>query len=258
MIKVSIITVTYNSEEYIKDCIRSVLLQTYPNVEYIIIDGSSTDNTLKIINDENINGKIKVVSESDNGIYDAMNKGIKLATGDIIGILNSDDFFSEERIIEKVVDIFNNEDIDVLYGDVQFVDPQETTKIIRYYSSKRFSPKMFKYGFMPAHPTFYAKKNLFTEFGYYKTDYKIAADFELLIRFLHNTQIKYFYIELPLVSMRTGGKSNASITSKFILNKETLRACKENNISTNIIKIYSKYLIKIFEYINIAKKAKIN
>ena len=245
---VSIITVSYNSVGTISDTIKSVLAQTYPNIEYIIIDGFSTDGTIELINSY---GKSisKFVSEPDKGIYDAINKGIKLAAGDIIGILNSDDFFYDNNVIERVAVAFEENEIDAVFGDVQFVDPEKTSKIIRYYSSKNFNPAKFKFGFMPAHPSFYVKRELFEKLGYYKTDYKIAADYELLIRFLYVNQIKYKYIEMPFVSMRTGGVSNKSICSNVTLNKEIARACKENGIHTNYLYIYSKYFLKMFEFL---------
>jgi glycosyltransferase involved in cell wall biosynthesis len=247
-LSISVITVSHNSISTIPDTIKSVLAQTYPNIEYIIIDGSSTDGTIDSIN---FFGKSisKFVSEPDKGIYDAINKGIKLATGDIIGILNSDDFFYDNNIIERVAVAFGENEIDAVFGDVQFVDPEKTSKIIRYYSSKNFNPAKFKFGFMPAHPSFYVKRELFEKLGYYTTDYKIAADYELLIRFLYVNQIKYKYIEMPFVSMRTGGVSNKSICSNVTLNKEIARACKENGIRTNYLYIYSKYFLKMFEFL---------
>ncbi|MCX6254224.1 MAG: glycosyltransferase family 2 protein [Bacteroidia bacterium] len=246
-LSVSIITVSHNSIGTISDTIKSVLGQTYPNIEYIIIDGSSTDGTIELIN--SFSKRIsKFVSEPDVGIYDAINKGIRLATGNIVGILNSDDFFYDNNVIEKVVKSFNENKIDGLYGDVQFVDPIKTSKIIRYYSSKHFKTWKFKFGFMPAHPTVYLKREIFEKLGYYKTDYKIAADFELLIRFMYINKIKCKYLEMPFVAMRSGGVSNKSFKSNFILNKEIARACKENGIKTNYFFIYSKYLSKVFEF----------
>ena len=244
--KVSIITVVFNNASTIRDTIESVLNQTYKNIEYIIIDGASTDQTLEQINSfSNIIDQI--VSEADSGIYDAMNKGIKLATGDIVGILNADDFFCNDQVIQKVVEVFTKDEIDAVYGDVQFVNPSNLNKIVRYYSSKRFNSSKFKYGFMPAHPSFYVKREFFGKFGYYKEDYLIASDYELLIRFLYNKEIKYKYIEMPFVTMRTGGLSNKSFKNRFILNKEIIHACKENGIETNSLKIYSKYFRKVFE-----------
>ena len=244
---VSIITVSYNSSATISDTIKSVLSQSYANIEYIIIDGSSTDNTIELIN--SFGDKIsKFVSEPDLGIYDAINKGIRLAKGDIVGILNSDDFFYDNNVIEKVVQAFNEFDIDAVFGDVQFVDQIKISKTVRFYSSKHFDVRKFKFGFMPAHPSFYAKRDLFETIAYYKTDYKIAADFELLVRFLAINKIRYKYLEMIFVSMRAGGVSTKSIKSNFILNKEIVRACRENNIRTNYFYIYSKYFTKVFEF----------
>jgi len=247
-LSVSIITVSYNSVETINDTINSVLSQTYKNIEYIIIDGSSVDGTIELV--QSFGKRIsKFISQPDDGIYEAINKGVKIASGDIIGILNSDDFFCDNLVIEKIVNSFLKTDIDAVIGDVQFVDPEKTSKIVRYYSSRHFNPRKFKYGFMPAHPSFYVKKELFERFGFYKTDYKIAADYELLIRFLYINKIRYKYIEMPFVSMRTGGVSNKSFYSNIILNKEIVRACKENGINTNYILVYSKYFSKMFELI---------
>lgn len=246
-ILVSIITVCFNSERYLHDTIRSILSQSYKNIEYIIVDGASTDGTLNVIY-SNLNCIDKFISGNDLGIYDAINKGIRLSTGNIVGILNSDDFLPEPTIIEKISEEFQNSDINALYGDVVFVKPENPDRIVRYYSSKDFNPDKFRDGYMPAHPSFYVRRELFEKFGYYKTDYSIAADFELLVRFLYVNRIKYKYIEMPFVKMRTGGISTRSWKSNYILNKEIMRACKENGIKTNYINIYSKYLRKIFEY----------
>ena len=246
--KVSLITVTYNSEQTLPDTIKSVLSQTYTEIEYIIIDGLSTDGSREII--ESFGNRIsKFISEKDSGIYDALNKGIKIATGKIIGILNSDDFFHNDKVIERLVSEFNENEIDAVYGDVQFVNREKTSKIVRYYSSKRFNLQRFKYGILPAHPSFYAKRELFEKYGYYNTNYKIAGDFELLIRFLFTHKVKTKYIPMSFVSMRTGGISNKSFVSKITLNREIARACRENGINTNYLYIYSKYLFKIFEFL---------
>jgi glycosyltransferase involved in cell wall biosynthesis len=255
-LKVSIITVCFNSEKTISDTINSVLSQSYKEIEYIIIDGGSSDGTLQIIKSYTC-GIAKFISEPDNGIYEAINKGIRFATGDIIGILNSDDIIEDKRVIEKIANTFSENEIDAVYGDVQFVDAKKGSKIVRYYSSKGFYPGKFKFGYMPAHPSFYVKRELYEKMGYYKTDYKIAADYELLIRFLYVYKIKYKYLEMPFVSMRTGGVSNKTILSNIILNKEIARACKENGIHTNYLFIYSKYFLKMFEFIgnhNVHKK----
>lgn len=251
--KISIITVTYNSAATVRDTIESVLSQTYNNIEYIIIDGNSKDNTLDIVKEygERIS---KVVSEPDKGIYDAMNKGISMATGDVVGILNSDDFYHTNDIITKIANAFiEDKTIHSVFGDVRFVNPENLNKTVRYYSSKNFSPARFRFGFMPAHPTFFTYKKYFDELGYYKTDYKIAADYELLIRFLYVRRISYQYIPLDFMKMRTGGASTRSFKSNIILNREIVRACTENGIYTNFPLLFLKYFIKIWELIIVKK-----
>jgi glycosyltransferase involved in cell wall biosynthesis len=244
---ISVITVSRNCEATIIDTINSVLSQSYPAIEYIIIDGSSTDGTVDLIS--SFGSRIsKFISEPDDGMYDAINKGIRLSSGNIIGILNSDDFFYDKEVISRVAEAFSENDIDAVYGDVKFVDPKNTSEIVRNYSSKHFNRGRFKFGFMPAHPSFYAKRELFEKFGYYKTDYTIAADFDLLIRFIYTNKIRCKYLEMPFAIMRTGGKSTKSFRSNIILNREIKRACRENGISTSYIKIYSKYFLKMFEY----------
>ena len=244
--KISIITATYNSEAHIADCVRSVNSQTYDNIEHIIIDGASKDNTVKII-EETPNRVTKIVSEPDKGIYDAMNKGIRMATGDVIGILNSDDFFTSDDVIETVVDTFNNNDIDALYGDVHFVDPDDLNKCVRYYSSAIFKPSLFRFGFMPAHPSFYMKRECYEKYGLYALDYKIASDYDLLIRYLYKEKINYKYLKKDFVTMRTGGVSTENFNSSVTLNREIVKACKKYGIKTNMFLLSLKYLYKIFE-----------
>lgn len=252
--KISIITTTYNSEKTITDTIESVLNQTYKDIEYIIIDGNSNDNTINIVKHyvPLFNGRIKWISESDNGIYDAMNKGIKLATGDIIGTLNADDFFSNDTIIEAIQQEFQkNKSLDAIYGDVHFVNPCDLKKCVRYYSSKIFKPSLMKLGFMPAHPSFYVKKGCFTQYGLYKTDYKIAADFELLLRFIYIHKISTQYIPIDMVTMRTGGASTSGYKSHLLITKEHLKAFRENKIKSNLFLLSLRYIYKI---ITIKKK----
>lgn len=246
-LKVTIITVSFNSAGTIAGTINSVLAQTYPEIEYIIIDGSSTDGTVDMIKPY-LTRISKFIIEPDKGIYEAINKGIRLATGDIVGILHSDDFFYDSNVLEKVVKGFESKEIDAVIGDVQFVDPSDTSKIVRYFSSRKFSLAKFRFGFMPPHPSFYVRRELYEKLGYYKTDYKIAADFELVLRFLLINKIKYKYLEMPFVSMRSGGVSNKTIGSNITLNKEIDRACRENGIYTNYLLIYSKYITKVFEF----------
>ena len=246
--KVSIITVVFNNATTIGDAIDSVLKQTYPNIEYIVIDGASTDGTVKII--KSYGDKITTfISEPDSGLYDAMNKGINKATGDIVGILNSDDFYVDEQVIETVVDAFEQNNVDAIFADLVVVNPDNLKKTVRHYSSKAFHPRKFAYGWMPAHPTFFVKKSCYDTYGLYKTDYKIAADYELLTRFLYRHYISYHYLEKVIIKMRTGGVSTQNLKSNWVLNKEIVRACSENGIKTNMFKISLKYFKKIFELI---------
>lgn len=244
--KISIITTTYNSASTIKNTLESVNTQTYSIIEHIIIDGDSKDNTLELV--KKYGDRVSVIiSEPDKGVYDAMNKGIKLATGDVIGILNSDDFFTSNDIIETVVDNFNNYDIDALYGDVHFVNPEDLSNCVRYYSSSIFKPSLFRFGFMPAHPSFYMKRDCYQKYGLYSLDYKIASDYDLLIRYLHKEKIKYKYLKQDFVTMRTGGISTQNFNSRVTLNKEIVRACKKYGIYTNMFFLSLKYLYKVFE-----------
>jgi glycosyltransferase involved in cell wall biosynthesis len=248
MIRVSIITVVYNNE-FIGTAIESVIAQDYPNIEYIVVDGGSTDRTLEIINTyrRRIN---TVLSEPDLGIYDAINKGIKLATGDYVGLLHADDFLSDAAVISRVVAAFhNNPGVNAAYADVIFTDPQDLNKVLRYYSSKHFKPWMFKFGFQPAHPTFYAEKALFLKYGLYSTKYKIAGDFELLMRFMYIHKVKALYVRDVWVKMRIGGVSTAGLKSLFKLNKEILLACRANEVYSNPAMVYSKYMVKWWGFI---------
>lgn len=244
--KISIITATYNSEATIRDTLESVNAQTYPHIEHIIVDGNSKDNTLEIVKKYGKRVSL-IISEPDKGIYDAMNKGIKAATGDVIGILNSDDFFTSDNVISAIVFAFENNDIDAVYGDVHYVNPENLNKCVRYYSSAVFKPSLFKFGLMPAHPSFYVKRSCYEKYGLYSLDYKIASDFDLLIRFLYTHKIKYRYLKKDFVTMRTGGASTKNLNSRMLLNKEDLKACRKYGIATNIFMIMFKYLYKIFE-----------
>lgn len=251
MLKISIITVSYNSEKTIYDTIKSVYNQDYDNIEYIIVDGNSSDNTTNIIKEfePKFNGKIKWISESDKGIYDAMNKGFMMATGDIVGILNSDDFYTSNNVITTVANAFNNNKIDAIYADVHFIKDNNPEKISRYYSSKIFKRWLMRFGFMPAHPSFYIKRECLNKFGLYNTSYKIAADFEFLLRTIFIGKIKTQYIAKDFVTMRTGGASTSGINSHKQIMREHIRAFKENNIFTNRLLLSMRYIYKIFEII---------
>ena len=245
--KISIVTVCYNSEKTIRDTIESVLSQDYPDIEYLIIDGLSNDNTYNIINQ--YRGSIaKVISEPDNGIYDAMNKGIKHATGDVIGILNSDDFFENSFVISDVVNHFNSNPLaDLIIGDVVYVKPLERERITRFYSSRKFKPFKLRFGWMPPHAATYIKKEVYESIGKYSTGFKISADYELFVRMLLVHKLAYSRIDQVLVRMRTGGVSSAGLKSNFLLNVEIVKACKDNGVYTNIFLVLLKIPIKLLE-----------
>lgn len=244
--KISLLTVSFNSAATIKDTIESVKSQDYKDIEYIVVDGNSKDGTVDIIKSYD-SFVSKWISEPDAGIYDAMNKAIKMSTGDIVGILNSDDFFYNQQIISQVVAAFTDSSIDAVFGDLVFVNPDNLGKVVRKYSSAKWHPAKFARGFMPAHPTVFVRRVYYEKFGVFKADYKIAADYELLIRFLYVHRLKYKYLPITMVKMRRGGVSSRNLKSNLILNKEIIRACRENGIRTNIFKIYPKYFIKLFE-----------
>lgn len=244
--KVSIITVSYNCEATIEDTILSVASQDYSNIEHIVIDGASTDKTFEIIKKHRfLLGT--VISEPDNGIYEAMNKGIRCATGDIVGILNADDIYYDPTCISAVVREFEEKKVGAVCGNLIYVKPGNLNKPVRFYSSKGFRPSMFAYGMMPAHPAFFVLHKYYKAHGLYEEDYKIAADFELLLRFLKIHRIYYSCLSKTLIKMRTGGVSTRNLKGNWVLNKEILKACRANNVRTNMVSIYLKYVVKIFQ-----------
>lgn len=247
--KISIITVCYNSADTVRDTIESVLSQSYSDIEYIVVDGMSTDSTLEIINE--YRDRIStVVSEPDRGIYDAMNKGIKLASGDFVGILNSDDiFYSADSIRELVEFLTRNPDCAAVYSDLVFVDRERTDTVTRKYSSKNFSVWKIKFGFMVPHPTFYARRELFDRLGFYKLGYRVSADFELMARFLLSG-IDARRNPVTMVKMREGGISTTGTWSRVHQNMEIVRACKENDLYTNIFMIAMKIPFKLMGYLH--------
>lgn len=246
--KVSIITVARNAAATIADTLCSVGGQTHPDIEHIVIDGASTDGTFQIV--RRYAGPLAAtISEPDRGIYDAMNKGIALAGGDIVGTLNADDTYASPTAVATVAAAFADPAVDCTFADLVYVRPGNKGGIVRYYRSNRFTPALFARGWMPAHPTFFARRRLFERLGGYKTDYRIAADYELLIRFLHVHRLNYRYIPTVLVRMRTGGVSTRSLKSNWILNREIVRACRENGIPTNLVKVASKYFSKVFQLV---------
>jgi len=247
--KISIITVSYNSAAHIEDAIMSISNQDYDKIEHIVIDGNSTDETQEILKKHN--QKLKFwMSEDDDGIYDAMNKGISRATGEIVGILNSDDFYYNSQVISKVAGVFSDKNIDAVFGDLIFVDPNNTEKTVRTYSSEKWQPDKFAKGYMPAHPTFFVRRENYVKYGLFETDYKIAADYEMLIRLLYVHKLNYKYLPMKMVKMRKGGISSNGLASNITLNSEIIRACRTHGIRTNALKIYPKYFNKVFELFN--------
>ncbi|MBL4706349.1 MAG: glycosyltransferase [Flavobacteriales bacterium] len=226
--KVSIITISYNSEETIEDTIKSVVDQDYDNIEYIIIDGNSKDNTLQII-DKYKGGISKIVSEQDQGIYDAMNKGVQMATGDLIGILNSDDLYASNQVVSSVVNQIG--DAQCLYSDLVYVERENTEQVTRYWKSGEYQPGWFKKGWMPPHPTFFVRKDCYDKFGLYSLELKSSADYELMLRFIHKNKISVKYLPQTTIKMRVGGQSNVSIKNRLAANKEDRTAWKMNGLS---------------------------
>ena len=247
---ISIITATFNSAKTLKDTIQSVLRQTNKDFEYLIIDGGSTDETIDIVKsyESEFSGRLKWVSEKDQGIYDAMNKGIKMASGDVVGILNSDDYFTSDDILQKVDNAFKSHEIDAIYGDIHFIRDGNPQKYVRYYSSRMFRPFWLRFGFMPAHPSFYCKREIFDKAGLYSLDYKIGADYEMMVRLFKRHKIKSLYVNKDFVTMRTGGASNNNVRSRLTLIEEDVKACRVNGIYTNRFFIMLKFLYKIFEF----------
>ncbi|TDH23318.1 glycosyltransferase [Segetibacter sp. 3557_3] len=244
--KISIITATYNSQATIGDTIRSVNSQTYKNIEHIIIDGASTDNTLNIVKELH---QGPVVSERDKGIYDAMNKGIAIATGDVIGIINSDDFLANDEVIENVVKTFQSEICDVVYGDLVYVDPVDTDKVLRRWIAGKYVPSQFLQGWMPPHPTVFVKKKLYSKYGHFNLELKSSADYELLLRLLFVNKAKVKYLPGVLVRMRSGGQSNRSFQNRLTAHKEDYLAWKINGLSPKWYTLMMKPVRKIKQFI---------
>ena len=246
-IKVSIITVVFNGERYLENCIQSVLSQNYPNIEYLIIDGGSTDHSLQII--EKYQAKIsQFISEPDEGMYDAINKGIQLATGDVIGLLHADDFFADYEVISKIVQKFDDSDIEAVYGDLEYVNAK-TLEIVRRWKSNQHKDRDFVCGWMPAHPTLYVRKELFAKYGDYSLLFGTAADYELILRFLFKNRIKAVYLPQLFVKMRTGGQSNATISSRVNAFYNDYAAARFNHLPMPLVAVVLKKLRKVKQYL---------
>jgi glycosyltransferase involved in cell wall biosynthesis len=246
--KISVITVAYNSAATIRDTLESVAAQDHPDIEYIVIDGASRDDTMKIV--EEFRDKIAhLVSEKDRGIYDAMNKGLALATGDVICFLNSDDYYTTPHELSRVAREMADPAIDAIFGDVVFINPDNPDKIIRRYRSDRFTPSRLAWGWMPAHPAAFMRRKIYDQVGKFSTDYKIAADFEFFVRAFAKNAYAFKHVSNAFVTMRAGGASTSGLKSKILLNREVLDACRRNGLRTNIFKIASKYPMKLIEMV---------
>lgn len=246
--KISLITVSYNSEETIEDTLRSVLDQKEVDLEFIIIDGNSSDSTLQIINSYKDRIDL-IVSEPDKGIYDAMNKGVEKASGDIIGILNSDDVFSHDRILKNVSDLFSDENVDGIYGDLVYVDRFDLNKVKRKWISGKYQVGSFKKGWMPPHPTFYVRKRIYDQYGSFNLELRSAADYEIMLRFIHKNKINIAYLPEIMVKMRQGGQSNASLKNRIKANNEDRRAWEINGLKPGAFTLLRKPLSKLSQFL---------
>jgi len=244
--KISIITVSFNASASIAKAIDSVISQSYHEKEHIVIDGGSTDGTVNILQNYR-NHLSHLVSGPDDGIYDAMNKGLDLATGDVICFLNADDQYATNTVLSQVAQQMQKQELDALMGDVVFFNPKDPDKTVRRYRSDRFSPARLAWGWMPSHPALFMKRNIMKQVGYFKTDYRIAGDYEYVVRAFQKNTLKYQHLSEVLVRMQIGGISSKDWRSRVLLNQEVLRACRENGLSTNVFKILSKYPLKLME-----------
>ncbi len=245
--KVTVITVTLNSERFLEDCINSVISQDYQDIEHIIIDGKSTDGTLAII--KKYQGHIaRWVSEEDYSMYDAINKGMEMATGDIIGTLNSDDVLASTDVISEIVRSFVQQQVNAVYGDLVYVDQQDLHKVRRVWKGLSFRRSRFKYGWMPAHPTFYFRKKLLETCGYYETHYFTSADYEFMARYLYHFKVSALYIPKLIIMMRRGGMSNGNIFRRLRANRRDYLAMKKNKIPFAFFVSFLKPLLKLHQY----------
>lgn len=245
--KVSIITVAYNSAVTIEDCIESVLSQDYPNIEYVLIDGKSTDETIEIVRryQDSIQ---KVISEPDDGIYHAMNKGLELCSGDVVGFLNSDDIYADSQVITRVVEELASSGADSCYGDLDYVDRTNTNKVRRKWVSGNYDRNNFLKGWMPPHPTFFLKREHYQQYGGFNLDFRTSADYELMLRMLFKQRISATYLNGVLVKMRTGGQSNVSVSNRIKANLEDRKAWKVNGLKPPFWTTIRKPLSKLGQF----------
>lgn len=248
--KISIITATYNSGNTIGDTLKSVLAQNYRDYELLVVDGASKDNTIEVVRrfEPLFEGRLRYVSEPDKGIYDAMNKGIGMATGEVVGILNSDDFYTSNDALDSIAQAMQDGGVDAVYGDIHYVDDDDLEKCVRYYSSKPFRRWMMRLGFMPAHPSFYCRKRIYETYGAFDAEnYRVAADFENLLRLIFVHKIRTRYIPKDFVTMRTGGASSSGLQSHKRIMRDHLKALKKNGVYSNVFLLGLRYIYKVGE-----------
>lgn len=244
--KISIVTVVYNGAATIATAVESVLAQDHPDVEYIVIDGGSKDATVEIL--KGYGDRIAVlVSEPDRGIYDAMNKGLARATGEVVGILNADDYYTDSHVLSAVAGQLEAAGTDALIGDLVFVKPDRLDKVVRYYGSDHFGLHKFERGDMPPHPTFFVKRAVYARLGNFDTQYRMCADYDLMLRFLYIARVSYTYLPKVMVTMRMGGITNQGIRSKLQVNREIMHSMRKNGLPTSVWRVYSKYFTKVFQ-----------
>jgi glycosyltransferase involved in cell wall biosynthesis len=246
--KISVVTVAYNAAKTISDTLNSVAAQSYQDVEHIVIDGASKDKTISIVQGLQRAGG-RLVSERDKGLYDAMNKGIALATGDVVGLLNADDLYSDPDVLTRVAHAFANHHVDAVLGDVGFFHDGTAYRIVRRYNSGRFRPELIRWGWMPAHPAMFLTREAYCRVGEYRTDFKIAADFEFVVRAFAKEKLRFIHLPDTMVKMRLGGLSTSGLRATLTINSECVRACRDNGIYTNLAMIMSKYPLKLVEYV---------
>lgn len=248
--KISIITATYNSAKTLEACMNSVLKQTYENIEYIIIDGNSTDATIDLIKLKSKHyANLSWVSESDNGIYDALNKGIKMATGSVIGFVHSDDFLADSNIIAKIAAVFKSKDIDGVYGNLHYVKFNNVQNIVRNWKSQPFKRKLLNRGWMPAHPSLFIKSDIYKSKGSFNIDYRIAADYDFILRIFKGSDYKFYYLPETIIKMRVGGASNRSFKNLMLKTREDYRVAKNNRIRLPFLAIGLKNLTKLPQWL---------
>ena len=246
--KISVITAVYNGEKYIEDCIKSILSQDHQDIDYVIVDGCSTDRTLEIV-EKYRDPRFQVVSEKDKNLYDAMNKGLSRVKGDVVGILNADDFYTDPGVLSRVAETFEKNAEPIAIGDLEFVDPDNTDKVTRFVTPKGFTNSNFLKGECPPHPPFFVRRNLYEKYGHFNIQYPVTADYELMLRFMMVKGEKWVHIPKTLIRMRTGGVSNRGLMDKIKFNSQKIEICRSHGLDTHWFKMYSRYFGKAWKLV---------